>query len=314
MSSERGSASAAAGSQGAIAVPGRLPPLLSGTPRSRLQRLARVARSKPLGTFSAMIIAVLVALAIFGPLITPYEPRVGVPGGHFLESPSLTHLLGTDHASRDILSRIIVGSRVSLWASLGAVLLGTGSGVMIGVVSGYLEGTFDIIVQRVIDAVMSIPLIVIAVMLISLVSPTLNNLIIALAIAISPRAARVARGSTLAVKSEVYVEAATVVGCATPRIIARHILPNIFAPIIVLASITMGGAIIAESSLNFLGLGPPTVISWGGMLSGPGREFMEVAPWMAVFPGLAIMITVLAFNLLGDGLRDVLDPRLRGSN
>lgn len=277
------------------------------------RRLLRLGRQKPLGAFSAVVIAALVVLAIIGPQITPYEPRVGIPGG-YLREPTFAHLFGTDHAGRDILSRVIVGARVSLWASLGAVLLGTGSGVVIGVISGYLEGAFDIMVQRAIDAIMSIPLIVIAVMLISLVNPTLNNLIIALGIAIAPRAARVARGSTLAVKQEQYVEAATVVGCGTPRIIVRHILPNIFAPIIVLASITMGGAIIAESSLNFLGLGPPTVISWGGMLSGEGREFMEVAPWMAVFPGLAIMITVLSFNLLGDGLRDVLDPRLRGSN
>ncbi|MEX2446464.1 MAG: ABC transporter permease, partial [Dehalococcoidia bacterium] len=151
-----------------------------------------------------------------------------------------------------------------------------------------------------------------AVMLVSLVSPTLNNLIIALSIAIAPRASRVARGSTLAVKHEQYVEAAAAIGATHARIIRSYIFPNIFAPILVLFSVTMGAAITAEAALSFLGLGPPTLISWGRMLSAEGRQYMQVAWWMAIFPGLTIMITVLAFNMLGDALRDVLDPRLRG--
>ena len=149
-------------------------------------------------------------------------------------------------------------------------------------------------------------------MLIALTTPSLENLIIALSIGIAPRASRVARGSVLAVKNEQYISAAVAIGATHARIIRRYILPNIFAPIIVLVSVTMGGAITAEASLSFLGLGPPTIISWGSMLSAEGRQYMQVAPWMAIFPGLTIMITVLAFNMLGDALRDVLDPRLRG--
>ncbi len=250
-------------------------------------------------------------LAIIGPSIAPYDPTASDPT-QVLVGPSWAHPFGSDQAGRDIFSRIIYGARVSLRVSLGAVVLGSLVGVMLGTISAYFEGTFDVVFQRFVDALMSIPLIIIAIMLVSLASPTLNNLIIALSIAIAPRASRVARGSALAVKHEQYVDAAISIGATSPRIIARHILPNIFAPIIVLFSVTMGTAITAEASLAFLGLGPRTLISWGRMLSAEGREFMQTAWWMAVYAGLTIMLTVLSFNMLGDAMRDVLDPRLRG--
>lgn len=276
-----------------------------------IRRLWRLAVRKPMGAVSAVVILFLVVLAIIGPLISPYDPREG-SAARLLGGPTLAHPFGSDQVGRDILSRLLYGARVSLQVSLGAVILGSAVGVFIGTLSGYFEGRGDAIVQRFVDALMSIPLIVIAIMLISLISPTLNNLIIALSIAIAPRAARVARGSAIAVKHEQYIDAAIAMGATHTRIIRKYIFPNIFAPIIVLFSVTMGGAITAEASLSFLGLGPPSLISWGGMLSAEGRQYMKVAWWMAVYPGLAIMLTVLAFNMLGDALRDVLDPRLRG--
>jgi len=280
--------------------------------RTVLQRALRLARRKPVGAFSAAVISLMVFLAIFGPSIAPHDPVAG-DAARVLQGPSLVHPFGSDQVGRDIFSRIIYGARVSLTVSLGAVIFGSFVGVMIGTISAYIEGVFDVVLQRVIDAMLSIPLIIIAITIVSLVAPTLNNLIIALAIGIAPRASRVARGSTLGVKHEQYVDAAIAIGATNARIIRRYILPNIFAPVIVLFTVTMGGAITAEASLSFLGLGPPTLISWGRMLSAEGREYMQVAWWMAIFPGLTIMFTVLSFNLLGDSLRDVLDPRLRGS-
>lgn len=276
-----------------------------------LRHMGRLAKRKPVGAVSAGVIFLLVLIAIIGPTIAPYDPKAG-DADRVLLGPSWAHPLGSDQVGRDIFSRILYGARVSLRVSVGAVLLGSCVGVLIGTVSAYFEGVLDKILQRFVDALLAIPLIIIAVMLVSLVSPTLNNLIIALSIAIAPRAARVARGSTLAVKHEQYVEAAIAVGATHTRVIRRHIFPNIFAPILVLLSVTMGGAITAEASLSFLGLGPPTLVSWGRMLSAEGRQYMQVAWWMAVFPGLTIMLTVLAFNMFGDALRDVLDPRLRG--
>lgn len=269
-------------------------------------------KKKPIGALSALVIVLLVILAVIGPSIAPYDPRAG-NAARALQGPSLETPLGADHIGRDMLSRLLYGAQASVRVSLGAVLIGSVFGVLLGTVSGYIEGVFDAVIQRFVDALMAVPLIIIAIMLISLTSPTLNNLIIALSIAIIPRASRVARGSTLAVKHEVYIDAANAIGATHTRIIRSHILPNIFAPIIVLFSVTMGGAITAEAALSFLGLGPPALISWGGMLSSEGRQYMRIAWWMAVFPGLAIMFTVLAFNMLGDALRDVLDPRLRGS-
>ncbi len=270
------------------------------------------SRRKPIGAISAGFIVLLIVLAAIGPTIAPYDPDAG-NAARVLKSPTLQYPMGNDQVGRDILSRIIYGARVSLQVSLMSVIFGSMVGAVLGTVSAYFEGWFDTVFQRFVDALLAIPLIVIAIMLVSLVAPTLNNLIFALAIAIAPRASRVARGSTLAVKHEMYMEAARAIGATHTRIISRYIFPNIFAPLLVLFTVTMGAAITAEASLAFLGLGPSTLISWGRMLSAEGRQFMQVAWWMAVYPGVTIMLAVLAFNMFGDALRDVLDPRLRGS-
>ncbi|MGE3857381.1 MAG: ABC transporter permease [Dehalococcoidia bacterium] len=274
--------------------------------------IVKFSQRKPVGAASAGFILLLILMAIFGPLIAPYDPDAG-DAARVLMGPNLSYPMGNDQVGRDIFSRILYGARVSLRVSLSAVIFGSMVGTIIGTVSAYFEGWFDAILQRFVDALLAIPLIVIAIMLVSLVAPTLNNLVAALAIVIAPRASRVARGSTLAVKHEMYVEAARSLGATHTRIIARYILPNIFAPLLVLFTVTMGAAITAEASLAFLGLGPSTLISWGRMLSAEGRQYMQVAWWMAVYPGVTIMLAVLAFNMFGDALRDVLDPRLRGS-
>lgn len=288
----------------AEAPPGRFAQLVSGVWKFTVR--------KPIGAFSAAIILTLILIAVIGPSISPYDPNNG-DAARVLKGPNWSYPMGNDQVGRDIFSRILYGARVSLQVSLFAVVFGSMVGVALGIVSAYFEGWFDAVLQRFVDALLAIPLIVIAIMLVSLVSPTLNNLIVALAISIAPRASRVARGSALAVKHEQYVEAAKAIGATDTRIIARYIFPNIFAPILVLFTVTMGAAITAEASLAFLGLGPSTLISWGRMLSAEGRQYMQVAWWMAVYPGLTIMLAVLAFNMFGDALRDVLDPRLRGS-
>ena len=239
------------------------------------------SRRKPIGAISAGFIVLLIVLAAIGPTIAPYDPDAG-NAARVLKSPTLQYPMGNDQVGRDILSRIIYGARVSLQVSLMSVIFGSMVGAVLGTVSAYFEGWFDTVFQRFVDALLAIPLIVIAIMLVSLVAPTLNNLIFALAIAIAPRASRVARGSTLAVKHEMYMEAARAIGATHTRIISRYIFPNIFAPLLVLFTVTMGAAITAEASLAFLGLGPSTLISWGRMLSAEGRQFMQVAWWMAV--------------------------------
>lgn len=274
--------------------------------------LLTFTKRKPVGAASAGFILLLILAAIFGPTVAPYDPDAG-NAARVLQGPTWAYPMGNDQVGRDVFSRILYGARVSLRVSLSAVVFGSMVGVLIGTVSAYFEGWFDAVLQRFVDALLAIPLIVIAIMLVSLVAPTLNNLIAALAIVIAPRASRVARGSTLAVKHEMYVEAARALGATHTRIIAQYILPNIFAPILVLFTVTMGAAITAEASLAFLGLGPSTLISWGRMLSAEGRQYMQVAWWMAIYPGVTIMLAVLAFNMFGDALRDVLDPRLRGS-
>jgi peptide/nickel transport system permease protein len=213
-----------------------------------------------------------------------------------------------------VLSRVIWGARVSLVASALPVILGTAVGVLIGLTSGYFGGWTDLVVQRLLDIFMAIPVLALAMAITALLGPGLVNTIIAVAFVLIPSGSRVVRGSTLSVKNEVFVEAARTVGCTPQRILLRHVLPNVLAPIIVVATSFLGNAILLEASLSFLGLGvqPPTP-SWGQMLSGSGRDYFEQAPWLAIFPGIAITLVVLSFNLLGDTVRDRLDPRLRGS-
>jgi peptide/nickel transport system permease protein len=274
-------------------------------------RLLRLARRKPLGAVSAVIIGLLALTAVFAPLIAPYDPTE-THARDKLQGPSATYWFGTDELGRDVFSRIVYGARTSLWAGITATVFGTLLGALIGMASGYAGGWLDMTIQRVMDSLQVLPLIVLLLVVVVALGPSLWNIVWALSLGILPAASRVVRGAALAVKTETYVEAARVVGAGPLRTLARHILPNVSAQIIVIASVTIGGAILAEASLSFLGLGvPPPNPSWGGMLAASGRRYFERVPTLALFPGAAITITVLAFNLLGDTLRDVLDPRLR---
>jgi ABC-type dipeptide/oligopeptide/nickel transport system permease subunit len=278
---------------------------------SRLGRLLTLIRHKPLGAISAFVICLLVLVAIFANQIAPYDPTATHPRDKLL-GPSATYRLGTDDLGRDVFSRIVVGARTSLWAGIAATMFGTLLGSLIGMVSGYAGGALDMLIQRIMDSLQVLPLIVLLLVVVVALGPSLLNIIWALSIGILPAAGRIVRGATLVTKSESYVESARIVGAGPVRILIRHILPNVMAPIIVIASITIGGAIRAEASLSFLARGvPPPNPSWGGMLAASGRRYFERAPSLALFPGLAITITVLAFNLLGDTLRDLFDPRLR---
>ena len=280
---------------------------------SRLRALATALRRQPLGAAAAALIAVIVLTAVFSEVLAPYDPLDALPEVR-LKAPSWEHPFGTDDIGRDVLSRIIYGSRISLWVGLLAVGIGTAAGMVIGLLCGYCEGRLDLIFQRVMDAIQAIPGLVLALAIVSVLKPSTTNAMIAIAIVIIPGNSRIVRGAVLAAKQNRYVEAAQAIGCKHPRIILSHILPNVTAPILIIASIWLGNAILIEATLSFLGVGtqPPTP-SWGLMLSSTGRAFMEQAPWLAIFPGLAISLAVLGFNLFGDTLRDAWDPKLRGT-
>jgi peptide/nickel transport system permease protein len=270
-------------------------------------------RRKPLGVASAGIIVLLALTATFADLVAPYDPLAPQPEIR-LSAPSRAHPFGTDDIGRDVLSRVIYGSRISLWVGLLAVGIGTIVGMLIGLVSGYWEGRLDMMLQRIMDAIQAIPGLLLALAIVSVLRPSTTNAMIAIAIVIIPGNSRIVRGAVLSAKQNRYVEAAHAMGCRHPRIILRHILPNVTAPILIIASIWFGNAILIEASLSFLGVGTqPPEPSWGLMLSTTGRAFFEQAPWLAVFPGLAISLAVLGFNLFGDTLRDAWDPKLRRS-
>jgi ABC-type dipeptide/oligopeptide/nickel transport system permease subunit len=277
----------------------------------RGQALWVVIRRKPLGMASAALLLLLVFTAIFAPVLAPYDPLATQPEIR-LAPPSWAHPFGTDDIGRDVLSRVIYGSRISLWVGLLAVGIGTLAGTIIGLVSGYWEGRLDLILQRVMDAVQTIPGLILALAIVSVLRPSTTNAMLAIAVVIIPGNSRIVRGAVLAAKQNRFVEAAQAIGCRDFRIIATHILPNVTAPILIIASIWLGNAILIEASLSYLGVGtqPPTP-SWGLMLSSTGRAFMEQAPWLAIFPGLAISLAVFGFNLFGDTLRDAWDPKLR---
>jgi peptide/nickel transport system permease protein len=288
-------------------------------PERRLRPLAgmgRFARQNPLGAAAALVILLLVFSAVFAPLVAPYDPLVPDPINR-LARPSLAQPFGTDDIGRDVFSRVVYGGRVSLEVGILTVLLGTLAGSTIGLVSGYWSGWADIVVQRLLDSLQSIPGLLLALVVAAVIGTGtkwgINLAVVPIAVILIPINARVVRSAVLSVREQTYVEAARVLGCPDRRIMLHHILPNVAAPILILASVYIGNAIIVEASLSFLGLGtaPPTP-SWGNMLSGQGRTYMEQAPWLAIFPGLAITLTVLSFNLLGDALRDTFDPRLRG--
>ncbi len=271
--------------------------------------LGRLRRHRGAVVGSGMVLIVGLA-AILAPAIAPYDPAdMGV--GPSLAPPSLAHLFGTDTFGRDIFSRVLHGAHLSLMVGLVAVAIEASVGVIVGLVAGYYGGWIDAVLMRCVDVLLAFPGILLALAIVSILGISLTNLMIAVGIGGIPSFARLIRGSTLSVKENLYVTVARSIGAVDNTIIFRHILPNIVSPVIVYATLRIAFAIIATSSLSFLGLGAKSPSpEWGVMLS-DGREFMRVAPWVTTFPGLAIMLSVLGINLLGDGLRDVLDPRLR---
>lgn len=255
------------------------------------------------------LVIIEVILAIFAPLVAPYDP-VKMDLRSARQPPSSQHLLGADELGRDVLSRIIYGCRISLTLGLVSVSIGLSFGMLLGGPSGYFGGRLDIIVMRVIDVLMSFPTILLAILVVTVVGPGLYNAMLAVGVAQVPLYARLIRGMILKLKEKDFVDAARALGVNNSRIIVHHILPNCLSPLLVQATLNIASAILSAAALGFLGLGaqPPTP-EWGAMLS-KGRQYMRVAPHITIFPGLAIMLTVLAFNLIGDGLRDAMDPRM----
>lgn len=278
---------------------------------SRLGLFFKALMRKPLGMAGALIILFFSLAAIFAPWIAPYDP-MEIDSSRLLLAPNSLHWFGTDEFGRDIFSRLVWGARISLFVGFMAVLLGTVSGSILGLVSGYFGGRIDAMIQRVMDTLMAFPMLVLALAMVAALGPSIRNVIIALAVVIMPNAARVIRSAALTVKEKPFVEAAHNLGLSTWRILFVHVLPNCIAPFIIMATAGLGSAILSEASLSFLGLGtPPPEPSWGAMLSGKTQRYMMEAPWLAIFPGLAISLVVFGFNFLGDALRDLLDPRLR---
>ena len=278
--------------------------------RARLAALGHLARRQPLGAAGAIVVIVLVAVAIFAPVLAPHGPKdtgfapYVAPGGSFP--------MGTDQIGRDMLSRVIWGTRLSLYVGLASVLIGVTLGSLWGAATAYFGGVADTASQRVVDSLMALPPIILALGLMAALGQSVNNVILALTILLTPTAARTVRSVALGIMASPYIEAAQAAGASHLRIIARHVLPNCLATYIVLVTTNVSYAIVVEAALSFLGVGAPAdEPSWGGMLTA-GTQAIESAPWMIFFPGLAISVAVFALNLLGDSIRDVADPRLRG--
>ncbi len=272
----------------------------------------RLVREKPLGTAGAVITLLLLLVAIFGNLLAPYGMNETSVVDR-LSPPSARFWLGTDNLGRDMLTRIIFGARISVIVGLAGAALSTALSLIIGIVSGYIGGKLDLIVQRFVDAWMSLPWLVVLMVIMVVVGPGMLTVIIILGISFGILNSRVIRAAVIGIKENVYVAAAEAIGCSTPRILSRHILPNVMAPTIILFSMAVPNVILVEATLSFLGFGiPPPFPSWGGMLSRSGRRHMLEAPWMALWPGLALGMVVFSINMFGDAVRDILDPRLRG--
>ncbi len=286
--------------------------MVDAAPRARwLAVIVDFSRRRPLGAIGAVVVVLMLLVAVSATVISPYDPLT-VDFSAMLAPPSAAHWLGTDAYGRDVLSRIIYGSQTALIVGFGAALFGASAGAVLGVGSAYFGGRVDLVLQRIMDIFISFPLIILALAMVAILGNTLPNLITAITIPMIPRCALVIRSSALSVREMPYVDAARAAGFSHARIILRHMLPNVMAPYLIMLTAFLGQAILLEASLSFLGLGvqEPTA-AWGLMLSGAAVEFAETAPWMGIFPGLAISLAVFAFNLFGDSLRDALDPKLR---
>ncbi len=281
-----------------------------GWPRFR-RAVRDFIRRRPLGTIGAAIIIVMLFAAAFADVVAPYGPHEGEFTG-LPTAPSLEHLLGTDPFGRDVFSRLLYGSRTALLVGFSASLVGSTLGLVLGVVGAYFGGKVDELIQRFMDVLISFPLIVIAIAVVAALGPGTTNVMVAITLPVIPRVARVVRSSGLAVVRMPYIEAARSVGVRAPRMMFRHIVPNVFAPYLIMLTAFLGQAILLEATLSFLGLGVvEPEPAWGLMLRGQGMQFLDTAPWLAIAPGVAISLAVFGFNLFGDSLRDALDPRLR---
>jgi len=280
--------------------------------RGRLTALRLFVRKNPLGAAGGLLVLLLLVAAAFADTFATHNPVR--TSSRVLVAPGAEFWLGSDNLGRDLWSRVVHGSRISLVVGLASTLLGAVAGGLIGLVSGYVGGKTDLVAQRLMDVMQALPILVLALVLAAALGPSLPNTVIAISVVIAPRAARVVRASVLAIREFVYIESARALGVGHARVAWRHILPNTCGPFIVLVTAQLGGAILAEAALSFLGLGVPEPYpSWGRMLSIAAAEYAQKAPWLVIYPGLAISLAVFGTNLLGDALRDTLDPRLRGS-
>lgn len=275
--------------------------------------VAGFTRSKPLGAFGGLLVLIVVLAAGLAPFLTTYNP-IQVQGEDRLFAPSSAHPFGTDSFGRDVFARVVFGAQTSLYVGFLSVALCTAAAAIVGILSGYIGGMFDDLVQRVVDAVMALPFLILMLTIMMLLGASATNVGLALGALFGIRNSRVVRAAVISVRENQYMEAARAIGAPDGRVLLLYVLPNIFGPLMVIATITWGAAVLAESQLSFLGFGvPPPYPSWGRMVSEDGRRFLEKAPWIAFFPGVAISISVFGFNMLGDAMRDALDPRMRGS-
>jgi len=284
-----------------------------GDKRTFLNHFVHFMVTKKLGAFGLLVALLLIVSAVFAPLIANHDPFV-LSVDNIYAAPNFEHYFGGDHLGRDVFSRIIYGTRISLVVGILSSFIGCTIGMMVGVISVHFGGKTDLIVQRFIDAMIAFPTLILAIAIMAALGASILNVIIALSIVYVPSTARILRAQYLAIKEMDYVLAARAIGADGWRIMIKHMIPNAFALYLVIVTFHLGGAIIAEASLSFLGVGsPPDVPSWGGMLSGAASQYVALAPWLCVFPGAAIFVVVFSWNVLGDALRDVLDPRLRGT-
>lgn len=282
-------------------------------PKSTLPvALLRFCAQQPLGAFGAAVLIFAVVVAVLAPMLAPHSPTA-IEVAEKFTPPFGKQILGTDELGRDVLSRLIFGARISMSVSLLSVGIAISAGTLIGIFSAYSGGKTDLAIQRLVDTMMAFPAIIMALALMAALGASQTNVIVALVVILLPGAVRVVRSQVLSIKEQDYTLAARAIGAGSTRIMLRHILPNVMATYIVLSTITLGYAIVVEASLSFLGVGiPPDIASWGGMLNLGATTYIDVSPWLSVFPGITIAVIVFSVNLLGDSLRDILDPRLRG--